>query len=60
MAQIKRQMTKLSVFLFCLFFGREPTQNEVLSFGSSEIFAECGGLFFGRNKVSEKKNRRHV
>ena len=28
--------------------------------GSSEERAECGGVFFGRNAVSEKKIRRHV
>ena len=30
-------------------------------FGSSSgFFAECGGFFFVRNEVSEKKIRRHV
>ena len=47
-------------FGFCqgLFYLNDEDENPFD--GSSEERAECGGLFFGRNEVSEKKIRRHV
>ena len=56
----RENKTRKVIFAFLvLFFSlrilQEPLQGGALS-GSSEERAECEGLFFERNKVSEKEN----
>ena len=55
---IKKTLAFVKVFCQGLFYLTNEDKNPFE--GSSEERAECGGLFFGRNEVSEKKIRRHV
>ena len=57
---IKKVLAFAKTFFICVCEGENPLKCVSILWSSSGFFAECGGLFFGRNEVSEKKIRRHV